>query len=371
MNISEQKRELQSKIDGLLAKPHLDATMRKQVDGLLSRLADVRQDEQRAAQSKALMAELGVATPVEEESRSAADQLSAFRKYISTGRDEEIRTYTPMTTGGIPLPQPFYAAYQEQLKSFSGIREAGARIISTGTNGDALKNPFSSDTTVGELLAENATATLANPTISDTVFTSWTYSSKGVQYSANLQKDAGIDVENFLAGIFASRIGRKFNADATNGVGSGMTGIIPSITNVFAGGTTTAVGLSDLVDLQGEIDPAYLPGAVYMLNPKSARTLRKLVATDGRRVFPEMGQGMLLGYPYVLNVDMADIAASAKPVAFGNFKLGVTIREVVPTLLVSTERFAEMRALYSVLLHRMDCQLTDANAVAVLQNAAS
>jgi hypothetical protein len=39
--------------------------------------------------------------------------------------------------------------------------------------------------------------------------------------------------------------------------------------------------------------------------------------------------------------------------------------------LVSVERYAEMRALYSVLLHRMDCQLTDANAVAVLQNASS
>jgi HK97 family phage major capsid protein len=258
MNFEQEKRELRSKIDALLAKTPLTTTDSKKADLLMAKLSDLKADESRAAQAKAVLAEMSVSTPVEEAHRSAADQMAAFRNYISTGRDEEIRTYTPMTTGGIPLPAPFYSAYLEQLKSFSGIREAGARVITT-TNGDPLKNPFSSDTTVGELLAENATASLANPTFSDTVFTAWTYSSKGVQYSANLQKDSGIDVETFLSGIFASRIGRKFNADATNGVGSGMTGIIPSVGIIGAGSSATAVAYGDLVDLQN-IDAGYLPG---------------------------------------------------------------------------------------------------------------
>ena len=86
-------------------------------------------------------------------------------------------------------------------------------------------------------------------------------------------------------------------------------------------------------------------------------------------MFPEMRTGRVLaGYGYVLNVDMPDtLKADAKAIVFGNFKAGVSIREVVPSLLVSNERYAEYRMLYGSLRHDQDCQVVDTAALNVLQ----
>jgi HK97 family phage major capsid protein len=94
-----------------------------------------------------------------------------------------------------------------------------------------------------------------------------------------------------------------------------------------------------------------------------------MVNIDGLPVFPEMRTGkVLLGFPYVLNVSMASaFTANAQTVVFGNVKRGVTIREVTPILVISSERFAEQGTMYASLTHRQDCQVVDASALAVLQ----
>jgi HK97 family phage major capsid protein len=64
------------------------------------------------------------------------------------------------------------------------------------------------------------------------------------------------------------------------------------------------------------------------------------------------------------------LTANAKAIVFGNFKLGVAIREVVPSLLVSVERYVEQRSLYAALRHDQDCLVVDADALNVLQQHA-
>jgi len=102
------------------------------------------------------------------------------------------------------------------------------------------------------------------------------------------------------------------------------------------------------------------------------RLLKAMLTANGEPVFEEMRTGRVLcGFPYTLNVDMpAALTATAKAIVFGNFKHGVTIREVVPSLLVSKERFAEQNMLYASLRHDQDCQVTDTNALNVLQQHA-
>src|SRR5262249_41148580 len=145
----------------------------------------------------------------------AAKMEGAFNRYLRTGDASELRTYTPLSTSGVPIPQGFNAAYSERLKSFSGIRQV-ANVITT-TNGDPLKSPFSDDTpNDGERLNENDAVSLANPTFSDNVFGAFRYCSKGLQYSAQLQQDSGIDIAAYLADILAKRIGRITNDEFTN-----------------------------------------------------------------------------------------------------------------------------------------------------------
>ena len=110
-----------------------------------------------------------------------------------------------------------------------------------------------------------------------------------------------------------------------------------------------------------------------MFSPGIERVLKAMVATaSGLRIFPEMKDKMLLGYPYVLNAAMpASFAANAKAVAFGNVKRGVLIRETAPLLVVSYQRYAEFGQAYYSLTHRQDCVVTDANALSILQNSAT
>jgi HK97 family phage major capsid protein len=366
VNLLAEKRELQRQIDALLAKPSgMSASERKQCDALLSKVADIRAQEQRYARLDDATAETNRASEAERQRTIKIE--GAFQHYLRTADSTELRTYTPMTTADTPIPELFYAAYGERLKSFSGIREV-ANVITT-KNGDNLKNPFTDDSAnVGERLAENSAVSLVNPTFSDVVFGAFRYSSKGVQYSARLLQDSGINLTEYLAEIFAKRIGRITNTEFTNGGSGGPTGVIPSLTQIQTSASATAVTVAEIVGLQN-VDEGYLDGAVYMFSPGVERTLKAEVNADGLPVFPEMRNGRVLaGYPYVLNVDMpSSLTASAKTIIFGNFKLGVTVRDVTPSILVSKERFAESNLLYASMRHDQDCKVVDVDALNVLQ----
>lgn len=367
MNLAVEKRELQRQIDALLAKPSTTASERKQCDALLSKVADIRAMEERQARlDEATAGHLRGSEADRPEYRQAKIE-GAFQRYLRTGNSEELRTYVPMTTSDVPLPESFNAKYGERLKSFSGLRQV-AKVLTTLT-ADDLKSPFVNDSAnVGERLDENASVSLANPTYSDTVFGAWRYSSKGVKYSAQLLQDSGIDLTQHLSDIFAKRIGRIANTEFTNGGSGGPTGVIPSLTQVQTSAGAAAVTVADIVALQA-LDEGYLNGAVYMFSPGVERTLKAMVNADGLPVFPEMRSARVLaGYNYVLNVDLpSSLSASAKTIIFGNFKEGITIREAKPSLLVSAERFAESNQMYASLRHDMDCQVTDVAALNVLQ----
>jgi HK97 family phage major capsid protein len=308
-----------------------------------------------------------------EEARNARAE-KAFEAYLRSADSSEIRTYSPETTStaSVLIPNQWAGKYLDRLKAFVGIRQAGADLLTTKVGGP-WKYPFSDDTANnGERLNETDPVTLANPTFSLNTLNTFRYTGKGVQVSNELVDDIGFDLSGYLQDMFAKRVGRITNTEFTNGASGGPTGVLPSITNVQNAVAATSVTVADLVSAQN-IDAGYLDGAVYMFSPGVERVLKAMVATaSGLRIFPEMKDKMLLGYPYALNTAMpASFTANAQAVAFGNFKRGVLIRDVAPLLVVSNERFGEFGMTYYSLTHRQDCVVTDANALAVLQQAAS
>jgi len=357
--MNTQYQRYQNEADAITSQP-MTTSSRARLQFLLSGMATMREFGFNESHSS------------QDEQRAAKHEV-AFARYLRTGDVSELRTYTPLSTAtaGVPVPQGFLSAYVERLKSFSGIRAAGANVITTQT-GDPLKNPFSDDTANnGVRLNENDPTPLANPTFNNTLFGAFKYSSQGLQFSAALYQDSGIDLTAYLQNIFAKRIGRITNTEFTNGAGGGPTGVIPSITSVQTTALPTAVSVGEVVGLQA-LDEGYVDGAMYMFSPGVERTLRAMTNVDGLPIFPEMRTGeVLCGYPYTLNVDMpAALTATAKAIVFGNFNLGVAIRDVVPVLLVSRERYAEFNMLYASMSHSQDCQVVDPNALTVLQQHA-
>lgn len=367
MNLQEQKAQISSQISAYLAKPNLNASERAKLNGLMAQAKDVREAQQRKERAEAAYASAikDLPEPETDEFR-AAKFAGAFARYLR-GDDVEIRTYSALTTAGVSIPEGFLSAYVEKLKSFSGIWQV-ANVINT-TDGHSIKNPYADDTAnTGERLNENDPVSLANPVFNKTTFGAYRYASKGLKYSAALLQDAGIDVAAYLSKIFSRRIATLQNQEFTLGGSGAMAGVVPSITSILTSANSTSVSVGEIIDLQN-IDESRLSGAVYQFHPTIERFLKKMEGTDGLPAFPEMRTARLLcGFPYTLNTAMTDtLSAGAKAIVFGNFAEAVTIRSVVPSLLVSKERYAEMNQLYAAMRHDADCQVVLPDALNVLQ----
>jgi HK97 family phage major capsid protein len=263
---------------------------------------------------------------------------AAFRSWLIGGNEgmtseqrsimKEYRAQsTSGSAGGYTIPEGFYAQLISGLKAYGGIREAGATILST-SSGASLPIPMVDDTgNVGAILAENTAASEQDLTFGQKVLGAYKYTSKVVLVSYELMQDSAFDMQTFLAGKLAERIGRITNTHFTTGDGSSKPyGVVTGAASGKAGATgqTTSVTFDDLVDLQFSVNRSYRnSGARWMMADSTFKALRKLKDNEG---LPIWGTGVqngapdtLLGYQVVINDDVAAMAASAKSILFGDF----------------------------------------------------
>ena len=77
------------------------------------------------------------------------------------------------------------------------------------------------------------------------------------------------------------------------------------------------------MELQESIDDVYKDGTQkFMMNQATLTVLRKLKDNDGRPIWGSDAQGRpntILGDQFVINNNMANIGASAKPIVYGRF----------------------------------------------------
>jgi HK97 family phage major capsid protein len=97
----------------------------------------------------------------------------------------------------------------------------------------------------------------------------------------------------------------------------------------FIAPTTTASPADSLLDLVYSLKPEYRAGASFIMNRKTASVVRKMKDADGRFLWSEsLAAGeppRLLGFPVYLDEEMPDVAADARPIAFGDFMAGYLI----------------------------------------------
>ncbi len=213
------------------------------------------------------------------------------------------------------------------IRQFAGVQE-----IST----DALEGTVDLDeASTGGWMAENATRSgnTGTPEIG-----TWRIPVHE-QYAEpratqKLLDDALIDVGAWLGGKVASKFRRDENtAFAT---GSGITqprGFMtydagtPSaadwqkIEQVVSGNASTLLA-DGLVDLIFALKRAYRQGSVFGMNRTTEREVRQLKDGNSNYLwqpdFQQRSSASLLGFPVVEMADLADIAANALPIVFGN-----------------------------------------------------
>ena len=241
---------------------------------------------------------------------------------------------TTSSEGGYTVATEVATYVMDAMKAFGGMRQV-ATILRTD-QGNPMTWPTSDGTTeVGEILAENASATDLDVSFNTKNLPVYKYSSKVVTVPIELLQDSNVDIESFVRARISQRLGRITNTHFTTGDGSSKpTGLIAaaSVGKTGASGQTTTVTYADLVDLEHSIDPAYRVNCKWMFNDGTLKALKKILDSQNRPLWlpgiTVKEPDTILGYTYQINQDVAVMAASAKSIAFGDLSKYV-IRDVM------------------------------------------
>lgn len=263
-----------------------------------------------------------------------------IRAAMSTGTSAE---------GGYTVAAEYARTLEEAMRAYSGMMEAST-ILNTAT-GAAMNFPTADATAeTGEIVGENTAATTGETTFGNTSLAVYKYSSKKIALPFELLQDSFLDIEAYVQGLLAMRLGRIVNTHTTVGTGvSQPRGIVTgsALGRTGVAGQTLSVTYDDLVDLEHSVNRAYRQGAGvgFMMADSSLKVVRKIKDSNGRPIFvPGYEQGnpggapdRLLNRPIVINDDVPVMAANAKSILFGELKKYVIRRVMDLTLFRMTD----------------------------------
>ncbi|WP_395699945.1 phage major capsid protein [Aquabacterium sp.] len=311
---------------------------RKWTPALQSAFDALMEDYDQASES---LEDMKVAREVRARAQAQTEALELFirchSEHYTPAVAAKIKAAMSTTTGsegGLVVGSIVATEFTDAIKGYGWMRQV-AEEITTG-RGEAFSVPVSDGTDeVGELLGQNAAASLLDADFDVRLVPVYKVGSKVFKVPFELLIDSAVDVVQLVLQRARARIGRKQNQLFTTGTGTNEpTGIVTasSVGKVGASGQTTTILYDDLVDLADSVDEASLgmPDAQegaplvksgWMMSQTTRKVVRKIKDTNGRPVWlPDGDQGAayLMDYPVFINNDMPAPAASAKSVLFGN-----------------------------------------------------
>jgi len=297
------------------------------------------------------------------------------RNTMSTTTDSE---------GGYTVDSEIASSVVSALIAFGGMRQVSTVISTSGVG--LLSFPTSNGTAeVGEWVAQNTAAADLDIGFGTVGLPVHKAGSKVVTVPIELLQDSNVDIEAYVQGRLVERLGRVTNLAFTVGTGSGQpSGIVPGATvGVTAANSTsqvTAVTYDSLVNLQHSVDPAYRARAGWMFNDTTLRELRKMKDGQSRPIFvpgyetgtPGGAPDRILGDPITINQDMANMAASARSILYGDFS-GYYIRDVMGMTMFrfTDSAFTKKGQVGFLAWMRTGGNLVDVNKVRAFVNAAT
>ena len=205
--------------------------------------------------------------------------------------------------------------------------------------------------------------------------------------SQRLLDDSAFDIEGWLAGRIADKFARSEAAAFINGDGVDKPrGVLtyPVVDNdvwawgnigyVVTGEAGAISGGDAIVDLVYALGAEYRANGTFVMNSKTAGTIRKMKDNDGRFLWSDgLAAGepaRLMGYPVLIAEDMPDIASDATAIAFGDFGAGYTVAER-PDLRVLRDPFSAKPHVLFYATKRVGGAVSDFGAIKLLKFATS
>lgn len=375
-------------------------TARKGLDELRSRIE--REEELADAQLRGAQSLPGIEGTADDPDAQRAQARGgkgkdkydvAFRQYLVGGQqslsDEQRgllveRRDLSLTgaSGGFTVPQGFQATLIETLRAYGAFLNPGLATILDTDTGNPIPVPLEDDTSnAAAIVAEAGSLTTStDATFANITLGAFTYRSL-VRVSLELLQDSAFDLEAYIARKLGIRLGRGFNAHATNGTNSGQPqGVFNASVGASIGftaptGNTTAFPYASLVATEHSLDPAYRGNARWMFHDVVLQGLKSQLDAQNRPIWmPDYavasgnsGQafpGRVLGYEYTINQDAPVMAANARCVAFGDFSYYMVRRVRNMMLIRADQRFIDQGQIGFYLFARMDGKYANPTATA-------
>lgn len=194
--------------------------------------------------------------------------------------------------------------------------------------------------------------------------------------SEELLADTYINLQAELGDMYALSFGNTEENAFTVGDDSGKpNGVITAADSAFTAAATAAITYDEVVDLMAAVAEKYARNGIFMSNRTTAAAIRKLKDSNGMPLWaPAMTAGMpdtLFGKAWRMNEAMADLAASSKSLAFGDFSYYRIADRAGLMMQILTERYAETGQVGFKFMKRTDGDLLRTDAVKVITQAAS
>lgn len=322
-----------------------------------------------------------------------APHQKAFEAYVRSGDDDALRGLelegkamsTAVSGDGGYLVDPVTSdTIRSKLVSTASIRAVANVVTVEATAYDVLIDH-------GELGSGWVTETgpvseSGTPTI-DRISIPLFELSAMPKASQRLLDDSAFDIDGWLATKIADRFARAEAAAFISGDGVDKPrGVLdhtisPEATwswgklGYIASGIDGDFASADvIVELVYALGAEYRANGAFVMNSKTAGTVRRLKDNDGRFLWSDgLAAGepaRLLGYPVVICEDMPDIATGAYAIAFGDFNSGYTVAER-PDVRVLRDPFSAKPNVLFYATKRVGGDVSDFAAIKLLKFSAT
>lgn len=285
------------------------------------------------------------------------------------------------TAGGDLVPTGFVRTLMDFLEEMAAVRNLEPNLLRT-SSGEDLQLPKVTGHGAAAIVGEGAAIPENDPAFSQVTLGAFKYGTL-IEVSRELIEDNAVDLPSFLARNAGLQIGQANGADLVTG--AGVTTPEGIANNAVAGkvgatGQTISVTGEDLIDLFHSVVSGYRARGWWAMNDLTAAEIRKIREdTTGNFLWqPGLQAGQpdrLLGRPVVTDPNIAEMAANAFSIAFGDFGRYYTIRDASPVRFERSDdfRFANDLVAFRVLFRTDARQVINGadSAVKWYQNSAT
>lgn len=272
--------------------------------------------------------------------------------------------------GGYLVPETFAATIVKKATEKSYIRDLATVSIST-----SVENiPVEGDDGANGWIDEEGVYPESDPTLSSVQLSAWK-TGRIVKVTDEALKDTIPAIEGYVAMKFTKSTVKAEEEAFINGDGvKKPTGILITAEVGKTTASTSGIVADEVIDLMTSLDEDYDANAYLMMNKNTRSAIRKLKDSTGQYLWVQGFSGnpdTFDGKPIRINKHMPDIAAGAKPIAYGDFSYYHIKDRTIMTMKRLDEKYADTGHVGFRIDKRVDGKLILSGAVKTLQIKAS